>query len=125
MHKSRPPLLQDVERIQKNHQSDTNLSEDEVKVLREASKTGDAEKVHEVEQLFEDDSPYDVVRAAVRNTDGEEVANTLRAWILGFLLRHTLSWHQHVLEYALASHLHTHSGDLVGCLSRRLSLGHG
>lgn len=32
-----------------------------------------------------EDSPYDSVRAAVRNTDGEEVANTVRSWILGML----------------------------------------
>ncbi|PHH85773.1 hypothetical protein CDD83_11188 [Cordyceps sp. RAO-2017] len=30
-----------------------------------------------------EDSPYEEVRAAVRNTDGGEMANTLRAWILG------------------------------------------
>ena len=33
----------------------------------------------------EANSPIDEVRAAVRNTDGEEPANTLRAWILGFI----------------------------------------
>lgn len=32
-----------------------------------------------------DDSPYEEARAAVRNTDGGEVANTLRAWILSLV----------------------------------------
>lgn len=31
----------------------------------------------------DEDSPYQEVRAAVRNSDGGEVANTLRAWIIG------------------------------------------
>ncbi|KAF7558512.1 hypothetical protein G7046_g5648 [Stylonectria norvegica] len=44
---------------------------------------------HEVTEIrkadgsFEEDSPYEEVRAAVKNIDGGEVANTLRAWILG------------------------------------------
>lgn len=35
------------------------------------------------EKELVEDSPYEAVRAAVRNTDGGEVANTVRAWILG------------------------------------------
>lgn len=31
----------------------------------------------------DEDSPYPEVRAAVRNTDGGEAANTPRAWIIG------------------------------------------
>ncbi|KAF2718520.1 OPT superfamily oligopeptide transporter [Polychaeton citri CBS 116435] len=46
----------------------------------------DAGKVIELEKYFIEDSPYDSVRAALRNTDNEEeVANTFRAWVLGFL----------------------------------------
>ena len=45
----------------------------------------DAEKVIEVEQHFIEESPYESVRAAVRNTNGGEVANTLRAWVVGFV----------------------------------------
>ena len=41
--------------------------------------------MHEVEAIFAEDSPYEEVRAAVRTEDGEEVANTVRAWILGML----------------------------------------
>lgn len=42
-------------------------------------------EVTKPEGLFSDDSPYAEVRAAVRNTDGEQVANTVRAWVLGML----------------------------------------
>ncbi|OAA63871.1 small oligopeptide transporter, OPT family [Cordyceps fumosorosea ARSEF 2679] len=42
------------------------------------AETNDAALLHE-------ESPYEEVRAAVRNTDGGEVANTVRAWILGML----------------------------------------
>lgn len=76
--------LQDVKKLDKAHQADPNLGDDEIDALREAAKTGDAERVLEVEKTFVEDSPYENVRAAVRTTDGEEVANTLRAWILGF-----------------------------------------
>ena len=76
--------LQDVKQLGKAHQADPNLADDEIDALREAAKTGDAEKVLEVEKTFVEDSPYENVRAAVRTTDGEECANTLRAWVLGF-----------------------------------------
>ena len=76
--------LQDVKKLDKAHQADPNLGDDKIDALREAAKTGDAERVLEVEKAFVEDSPYENVRAAVRTTDGEEVANTLRAWILGF-----------------------------------------
>ena len=76
--------LQDVKKLDKAHQADPNLADDEIDALREAAKTGDAERVLEVEKTFVENSPYENVRAAVRTTDGEEVANTLRAWVLGF-----------------------------------------
>ena len=77
--------VEDVQRLRKNHHFDPNLGDDEIEALQQAAKTGDAERVLEIEKQFEDNSPYDVVRAAVRNTDGEEIASTLRAWILGFI----------------------------------------
>jgi hypothetical protein len=77
--------IQDIQKLQKAHQTDPNLGDHEIETLREAAKTGDAERVLEAEKQFVEDSPYESVRAAVRPTDGEEVANTLRAWILGFL----------------------------------------
>ena len=76
--------FKDVQKLQKAHQADPNLPEEEVDALRQASKTGDAERMIQVEKDFVEDSPYENVRAAVRNSDGEEVANTLRAWMLGF-----------------------------------------
>lgn len=76
--------LQDVKQLDKAHQADPNLDDNEIDALRQAAKTGDAEKVMEVEKTFVDDSPYENVRAAVRTTDGGEEANTLRAWMLGF-----------------------------------------
>ncbi len=77
--------LKDVRKLQKSHQTDPNLPDEDIDVLREAARTVDAELVLEVEKHFVEDSPYESVRAAVRAEDGEEVANTLRAWILGFV----------------------------------------
>lgn len=76
---------EDVSRIAKYHQYDPNLPQAKLDELYEAAKAGDPEKVHEVEVDFSEDSPYEEVRAAVRTTDGEEVANTVRAWILGMI----------------------------------------
>lgn len=47
------------------------------------SKSEDVIETHEED--IEDDSPYEEVRAAVRNTDDQSPANTVRAWILGLL----------------------------------------
>lgn len=57
----------------------------EIDALHHAAKTGDAETIREVEGAFAEDSPYEEVRAAVRNTDDGSVANTVRAWILGMI----------------------------------------
>ncbi|KAH7013712.1 small oligopeptide transporter [Ilyonectria destructans] len=45
----------------------------------------DATEVTQPDGVFSEDSPYEEVRAAVRNTDGKEVANTVRAWVLGMI----------------------------------------
>ena len=76
-------VISEAKAIEKTHQFDPNLPEDAVEVLQEPTRNNSIEKAIEVEKTFLDDSPYESVRAAVRNTDGEEVANTLRAWILG------------------------------------------
>lgn len=39
----------------------------------------------EAERLLAENSPYEEVRVAVRNTDGGEVTNTVRAWIMGMV----------------------------------------
>jgi hypothetical protein len=77
--------LEDFDKLQHSHQWDPNLPKDTIEELLDAAKTGDVEKIRHVDQEFAEDSPYQEVRAAVRNTDGEEVANTLRAWILGMI----------------------------------------
>lgn len=71
--------------FEKSHQWDPNLPQEKLDALHQAAKTGDVEAINEVETAFVEDSPYGEVRAAVRNTDGGEVANTLRAWVLGMI----------------------------------------
>lgn len=77
--------IQELRMLELSHQFDPNLPEEKLHALHEAAKSNNIEKIISIEKEFTEDSPYDSVRAAVRPTDGEEVANTLRAWILGFL----------------------------------------
>lgn len=77
--------LGDALALQRSHQNDPNLPTEEIKTLNEAIKTGNAEEALEEDDLLTRGSPYEAVRAAVRETDGEELANTIRAWILGFI----------------------------------------
>lgn len=78
-------ILDDVDRLQKVHQYDPNLPDKEIKILDEAAKSGNVEKALEIDETLTKESPYETVRAAVRETDGEETANTVRAWLLGFI----------------------------------------
>ncbi|KAI0966207.1 OPT family small oligopeptide transporter [Xylaria arbuscula] len=73
----------DLEKIQQAHQWDPNLPKEKLDAIRAAVEDGDAKEMLEAEMLFTEDSPYLEVRAAVRNFDGGEVANTVRAWIIG------------------------------------------
>ncbi|ROW08543.1 hypothetical protein VPNG_06194 [Cytospora leucostoma] len=73
----------DLEEIKNAHQFDPNLPQEKLDFINKALRDGDSGEIIEAEALFTEDSPYEEVRAAVRNTDGEEVANTVRAWILG------------------------------------------
>lgn len=75
----------DLENIKHAHEFDPNLPQEKLDFLNKALQDGDADEILEAETLFTDDSPYIEVRSAVRNTDGEEVANTVRAWILGMV----------------------------------------
>ena len=75
----------DIPKFEKSHQWDPNLPQSKIDALHTAARTGDSEAVHEIEVDFGEHSPYEEVRAAVRTEDGEEVANTVRAWILGML----------------------------------------
>lgn len=77
---------EDIPKIAKSHQYDPNLPQEKLDAIHEAAKTGDPEKIHEIEVDFIENSPYEEVRAAVRVTDDpDEVANTVRAWILGMI----------------------------------------
>lgn len=75
--------IQELHNIELSHQWDPNLPQDTLDEIHEAVKTGDHEKAAEIDKSFIQDSQYESVRAAVRNTDGGEPANTVRAWILG------------------------------------------
>lgn len=75
--------IQELHKIELSHQWDPNLPQDTLDEIHEAVNTGDHEKAAEIDKSFVQDSQYESVRAAVRNTDGGEPANTVRAWILG------------------------------------------
>jgi hypothetical protein len=75
----------DLEKFQKAHEWDPNLPQKEIDAVKHALQSGDAEELVHADHVLGDDSPYEEVRAAVRNTDNEEVANTVRAWILGMI----------------------------------------
>ncbi|PGH32845.1 OPT family small oligopeptide transporter [[Emmonsia] crescens] len=76
--------MEDIQKLKQSHQFDPNLPQKHIDALRHAAESGDTEKAAAIEQNLTEDSPYPEVRAAVRNTDEELVANTVRAWMLGF-----------------------------------------
>ncbi|KAF2502770.1 small oligopeptide transporter [Lophium mytilinum] len=80
-----PPTVKELRAIQRSHQWDPNLPQEKANAILDATKTGNLDTIDSLADALEEDSPYDEVRAAVRNTDGEEVANTVRAWVLGML----------------------------------------
>lgn len=75
--------VQELHKFELSHQWDPNLPQEKLDAIKEAIKNEDHEKAAELDKSLAQDSQYESVRAAVRNTDGGEVANTLRAWILG------------------------------------------
>ncbi|KAL8413706.1 hypothetical protein RB594_005091 [Gaeumannomyces avenae] len=76
-----------LRRFEKAHRLDPNLPADEMREVDAVLASGNAEKGVEIEQvLVEDNSPYQEVRAAVRNHDIDVPANTIRAWTIGLLL---------------------------------------
>ncbi|KAI2780473.1 small oligopeptide transporter [Daldinia loculata] len=77
--------IKDLNQIQHAHQWDPNLPQEKLDAVNSALKHGDVKEIIEADSLFSEDSPYEEVRAAVRNTDGGEVACTVRAWILGMI----------------------------------------
>lgn len=137
--------IKDLESIKHAHQYDPNLPQEKLDFLNKALQDGDADEIIESETFFTEDSPYAEVRAAVRNTDGGEVANTVRAWVLGSVksprpggglkkagkftdraqnvLRHSWDWLEHVPVYAEPGNQLPIAGSAAAGLSARLSLG--
>lgn len=76
---------EDLPKFAKTHQFDPNLPQERINILHDATATGDVEAMKVAEAAFAEDSPYEEVKAAVRAIDGDEVANTVRAWILGMI----------------------------------------
>ncbi|KAL1845099.1 hypothetical protein VTK73DRAFT_1128 [Phialemonium thermophilum] len=76
---------EELKSIKRAHQWDPNLPAEKVEMIDKALQDGQTEEIIAVDELFTENSPYEEVRAAVRNTDGGEVANTVRAWILGMI----------------------------------------
>lgn len=83
MNKEASDKVQELHKIKEAHQWDPNLPQEKIDAINEVIKSDDQEKAAELDKSFQEDSPYESVRAAVRNTDGGEVANTVRAWVLG------------------------------------------
>ncbi|VUC37067.1 unnamed protein product [Clonostachys rosea] len=77
--------IQVVEKVKKSHQWDPNLPQEKVDEISAALDTGEVEVIAEVEKDLATKSPYEEVRAAVREIDNGEYANTLRSWILGMV----------------------------------------
>ncbi|WPH01785.1 OPT family small oligopeptide transporter [Acrodontium crateriforme] len=78
--------LDEVKAFERAHEYDPNLPDEAIDAIHEATKTADPERVRQVDGEITESSPYESVRAAVRDTDDPSLpANTLRAWILGFI----------------------------------------
>lgn len=75
----------DLDKIKHAHQWDPNLPKAKLDAIEKAIGDGDAKEIIEADMLFTEESPYEEVRAAVRNDDGGEVANTVRAWVIGMI----------------------------------------
>ena len=58
---------------------------EKLEAVHEALAHDDPKEMIDTDGLLAENSPYEEVRVAVRNTDGGEIANTVRAWILGML----------------------------------------
>lgn len=77
--------IKELQKFELSHQWDPNLPQEKLDAIKEAVENGDHEKAVELDKSLAQDSQYESVRAAVRNTDNGEVANTVRAWVLGLL----------------------------------------
>ncbi|KAJ6018022.1 hypothetical protein N7451_001401 [Penicillium sp. IBT 35674x] len=77
--------VQELKGVKRSHQWDPNLPQEKIDAINEAGSVDDQEKAADFEKSAAQDSQYESVRAAVRNTDDGEMASTVRAWILGML----------------------------------------
>ncbi|KAK5996526.1 Sexual differentiation process protein isp4 [Cladobotryum mycophilum] len=75
----------DLDQIEKTHQWDSHVPQEALDTFSHALERDEKQEIAKTEEILGDNSPYEEVRAAVRNTDDGEVANTVRAWILGML----------------------------------------
>ncbi|KAJ2987912.1 hypothetical protein NUW58_g4247 [Xylaria curta] len=73
----------DLEKIKQAHQWDPNLPKAKLDAVKKAVEDGDVAEMVDADALFTEESPYEEVRAAVRSYDGGEIANTVRAWVIG------------------------------------------
>jgi hypothetical protein len=75
-------VTEDTLSLKQTDEWSSNLPPEQLEASKGASKS---ENVIEIHEDIDDDSPYEEVRAAVRNTDDNSPANTVRAWILGMI----------------------------------------
>lgn len=77
--------IKDLRKFELSHQWDPNIDQEKLDTIKEVIDHDDQEQAAGLDKSLAQDSQYESVRAAVRNTDNGEVANTLRAWVLGLL----------------------------------------
>lgn len=77
--------IKDLRKFELSHQWDPNIDQEKLDTIKEVIDNDDQEQAAGLDKSLAQDSQYESVRAAVRNTDNGEVANTLRAWVLGLL----------------------------------------
>ncbi|KJZ70560.1 hypothetical protein HIM_10063 [Hirsutella minnesotensis 3608] len=71
--------------IQLTHRQSLPVLQDKAGAGESTLEPDGSGNVTDADQSSAEDSPYEEVRAAVRNTDGGEVANTVRAWVIGLI----------------------------------------
>jgi hypothetical protein len=75
--------IEQLQKVELAHQWDPNLPQEKLDAIHDAIEAKDKEKALEIEKTIAQDSRYESFYAAVRKTDGREVANTVRTWIIG------------------------------------------
>jgi hypothetical protein len=76
---------EDLRKFSVLHEFDMNLPMEKRDAIDGALDHKDVEAEMNIEHELEENSPYPEVRAAVRPTDEDVPANTVRAWILGMI----------------------------------------